>query len=341
MAATEGPASTKSQGARSQAEIRTWLFNGTDPGRDFDIANLPALAADDKSMAWVDMSGYVESDLQKLAGLLKLHPISVAAAIAPWQRPQINTFDDHFYLSVTLVVPKKGRLEIDIGELDLFVGKSFMLTVHKNEIPFLGNIAERVNQSPDLVRLDTAYLVYMVLDEMLDFYQKVFEDLEQRVEEMEETALRVDTEAFLEDLLRLKRHVFLLGRLAEQNRLVFAAFTRPDFEFISGPGIEPYFRDLQQRLGQVVERLFTVRESVNSAFEIYVSQISHRTNRVMKLLAVVSTVLIPETLIVGFFGTSFPQIAFLHSYAAFTIMVAMLIVIPTAVMLALRFRKVL
>ena len=330
----------EAKGAKSKVKIQTWLFNGTDPGRDFDLADLPNLAADDKSLAWVDMSGYADSDLQKLAGLLKLHPISVEAALAPWQRPQINTFDHYFYLSLTLVTPRKGRHSVDVGELDLFVGKNFILTVHKNQIPFLADVAERVYQSPDLVRLHTAYLLYIVLDEMVDFYQKLFEDLEESVEEMEETALQVDTEAFLADLLRLKRHVFMLGRLAEQHRLVFAAFTRPDFEFISGPDIEPYFRDLQQRLDQVVERLFTARDSVNSAFEIYVSQMSHRTNQTMKLLTVVSTVLLPATVIVGFFGTSFPQLAFLHSLAAFSVMIALLIAVPLGVVLALRFRRI-
>jgi magnesium transporter len=151
--------------------------------------------------------------------------------------------------------------------------------------------------------------------------------------------LRVDNESFLTDVLRLKRHVFLLGRLADQHRLVFSAFTRPDFEFISGPDIEPYFRDLQQRLGQIVERLFAARDSVNTAFEIYVSQMSHRTNQVMKLLAVVSTVLLPATLIVGFFGTSFPQLAFLHSLGAFLFMVALLVAVPSTVMIVLRSRR--
>jgi magnesium transporter len=328
-------------GAKSKVKIRTWLYNGTDEGRDFDLADLPKLAANDKSMAWVDITGTADENLKQLAELLKLHPISVEAARAPWHRPQISSFERYFYLSVTLVNPRKGTLAIDIDELDIFVGKNFMLTVHKSEVPFLAEIADRVHQSPDLVRLHTAYLLYIVLDEMLDFYQKLFEDLEENVEKMEETALRIDTESFLADLLRLKRHVFKLGRLAEQHRLVFSAFTRPDFEFISGPEIEPYFRDLQQRLDQVVERLIAARDSVNSAFEIYVSQMSHRTNQVMKLLAVVSTVLLPASLIVGFFGTNFPPVGFLNTRGAFGVMVAMLIVVPVAVMLALRQRHIL
>jgi magnesium transporter len=338
VADEEAAAPAKRSGASSKAVFRTWLFSGTDPGQDFDLADLPALSAEDKNLAWVDLSDYSEPDLQKLANLLNLHPISVAAALEPWQRPQINTFGNYFYLSVTLITPK-GELAVDVGELDLFVGKNYMLTVHKNEIPFLAEIADRVHQSPDLVRLHTAYVLYIVLDEMLGFYQKLFEDLEDGVQQMEESALRVDTDVFLADLLRLKRHVFLLGRLAEQHRMVFSAFTRPDFEFISGPEVEPYFRDLQQRLDQIVERLFAARESVNSAFQIYVSQMSRRTNKVMELLAIVATVLLPATLVVGFFGTTFPQPAFLHSLGGFGLMIVLLVAIPSAVMVALRFRR--
>ena len=338
VADTEGAAPTEPIDGRPKAVFRTWLFSGTDPGRDFNLADLPTLSADEKNLAWVDLSGYTESDLQKLARLLKLHPISVAAALEPWQRPQINAFGAYFYLSVTLITPK-GELAVDVGELDLFVGKNFMLSVHKNEVPFLAEIADRLHQSADLVRLHTAYVLYIILDEMLDFYQKLFEDMEDAVEQMEESALRVDTEVFLADLLRLKRYVFLLGRLAEQHRLVFSAFTRPDFEFISGPEIEPYFRDLQRRLDQIVERLFAARDSVNSAFQIYVSQMSHRTNKVMKLLTAVSTVLLPAALVVAFFGTTFPQPAFLHSVGGFGLMIVLLVAIPAAVMAALRYRR--
>ena len=334
---TEGEAPGKS---KSKAQIQTWLFSGTNPGADFELAALPRLITDRKNLAWVDVCGYSKEELEELASLLKLHPVAVEAALSPWQRPRIDGFKDSFFISVTLIRPHTEELEVVVGELDLFLGENFLLTVHKDDLPFLGAIAQRVHQSPDLVRFHTAYILYIVLDEMLDFYQSLFELLEERIEKVEETALTNQSDAFLSDLLRLKRYVFLIGRLAEQHRTVFAAFTRPDFQFTSGPEIEPYFRDLQQRLDQIVERLFTARDSVNSAFEIYVSQMAHRTNGVMKLLAVVSTVLLPATLIVGLFGTNF-AIPALHAWPAFAFMIALLIVVPMAVILALRASKVL
>ena len=340
IASAEGRAPKKVGTGKSKSVVHTWLFNGTDPGSDFELSTLPKLIANSKNLAWVDVCRYTEDELRDLAKLLGLHAVGVDAALAPWQRPRVDTFSDNFFLTVTVVKPNPGKLTVEVGELDLFVGENFLLTLHKGELPFLESIAERVYRSPDLVRYHTAYVVYIVLDEMLDFYQTLFEDLEERIEHIEEHALTDDSDAFLGNLLKLKRYVFLIGRLAEQNRVVFAAITRPDFQFISGPELEPYFRDLQQRLEQTVERLFAARDAVNSAFDIYVSQMSHRTNRTMKLLAVVSTVLLPATLITGIFGTNF-AVPPLHSAAALAVMVTALIVVPVTVVLALRANRVL
>lgn len=340
IASAEGRAPKKSGTGKSKSVVHTWLFNGRDPGSDFELSTLPKLIANDKNLAWVDVCRYTEDELRDLAKLLGLHSIGVDAALAPWQRPRVDTFADNFFLTVTVVRPDPGKLTVEVGELDLFVGQNFLLTLHKAELPFLESIAERVYRSPDLVRYHTAYVVYIVLDEMLDFYQTLFEDLEERIEHIEEHALTDDSDAFLGNLLKLKRYVFLIGRLAEQNRVIFAAITRPDFQFISGPDLEPYFRDLQQRLEQTVERLFAARDAVNSAFDIYVSQMSHRTNRTMKLLAVVSTVLLPATLITGIFGTNF-AVPPLHSGAALVVMVAALILVPVTLVLALRANRIL
>ena len=100
---------------------------------------------------------------------------------------------------------------------------------------------------------------------MLAYYQSEYEELEERIQKVEESALRNDNDDFLADLLRLKRYVFLVGRLADQHKTVFAAFTRPDFDLISGNEVEPYFKDLQQRLSQLVDRLIRLTRSCDGS----------------------------------------------------------------------------
>jgi magnesium transporter len=112
---------------------------------------------------------------------------------------------------------------------------------------------------------------------------------------------------------------------------VFAAFLRPDFTFISGDEVEPYFQELQERLDRLLDLLLPAKENINGAFEIYTSHVAHRTNGVMKLLTIVSTVVLPGTLILGFFGTSFEGLP-LYDTGDFILMVALIVLSTVGVL---------
>jgi magnesium transporter len=150
------------------------------------------------------------------------------------------------------------------------------------------------------------------------------EGLQDEVEAMEERALADPSETFLEDLLRLKRFVFAVHRLASQHRSVLEAFLRPDFPLVGGDVVEPYFRDLEARLGRLLDTLDAAKEAINGAFDLYDSQVSRRTNDVMKLLTIISFTLLPATVILGFFGTNF-ELPLFTTTAAFIVMVTLIV----------------
>ena len=321
-----------------RASITTTLFHGKTRRKDFPLEELAALARSKENLAWVDLSEYGEEDIRQVAGLLKLHTVGVEATMASWQRPRVDAFDDHYFVSVTVASVDRKRHRIQATELDLFAGPNFLVSAHKTPLPFLAQVRERLQLSPELARYHTAYAVYIFLDELLEYYEGIFEHLEEDIERLEERALREESESFLEQLIAMKRHVFNLVRLVEQHRTVFAAFTRPDFPFVAGDDVEPYFKDLQEELSTVVDRLQAAKDSVNGAFEIYVSQVAHRTGQVIKLLTIVSTVLLPATVILGFFSTNFNFFG-LRSIPAFLIMCGLLLLIPGGVLVTLRIRR--
>ena len=275
------------------------LMRGSASPVDFELDQLPELAKDDANLAWVDLSEYSADDLGRVAKMLDLHRLSVEAALDSWQRPRIDSFPDHFYLSTTVATANSRELTITAGELGIWVGKNFVVTAHRRPLPFLEAALVRLEQSPDLAQLHTAFVLYILLDELVNHYAVLFEELEDVIEATEEKALKETSDEFLANLLHLKRYVFALGRLAEQHQTVFAAFSRPDFSYVSGPDIEPYFRDVQQSLERVTDRLLAAREAVNGAFDIYVSHMAHRTNSLITILTVISTLIFPATLIVG------------------------------------------
>jgi magnesium transporter len=218
------------------------------------------------------------------------------------------------------------------SELDLFVGRNYLVSVHKRPLPFSKRVLARAVQNPSLLKLDSAFLLSIVLDELLAHFDDLTEGLENEIEAIEERALSDSSDAFLTDLLKLKRFVFAVYRLASQHRPVLEAFLRPDFPLVGGDVIEPYFRDLDSRLGRLIDGLEAAKDGVNDAFDVYVSQVSRRTNDIMRVLAIVSTLLLPATVILGFFGTNFESPR-LSTPIGFIMMMILIVMVTVGILL--------
>ena len=264
------------------------------------------------------------ADLGQVAQQLDLPEAAVRVALAGWQRPRLGVFRDRFFVAVTVPHGELAAQRVLASELDLFVGRNYLVSAHKRPLPFTERVLARAVQNPALLKLDSAFLLSILIDELLAHYEVLTEGLEDEVEAMEVRALTDASDALLEDLLHLKRFVFAVYRLASQHRTTLEAFLRPDFPLVGGDVIEPYFRDLDERLGRLLDALEAAKESVNGAFDLYVSQVAHRTNDIMKVLTIVSVTLLPASVILGFFGTSFESPR-LGTPAGFIIMVGLIL----------------
>jgi magnesium transporter len=314
-----------------------WLFQEEAEPRQVALEELPMLAADDACFVWVDLSAYDPSDLEQVAQQLDLPEAAVQIALAKWQRPQLAVFRDRFFVAVTVPHGELAAQHVLASELDLFVGCNYLVSAHKRPLPFAERVLARAVQNPALLKLDSAFLLSILIDELLAHYEVLTEELEDAVEAMEERALTDSSDALLEDLLHLKRYAFAISRLAIQHRATLEAFLRPDFPLVGGEVIEPYFRDLDVRLGRLLDTLEAAKESVNGAFDLYVSQVAHRTNDIMKILTIVSVTLLPATVTFGFFGTNFES-PLIGTTGGFIIMIG-LVVLTTVGALALFQRR--
>ncbi|MDQ6748383.1 MAG: magnesium transporter CorA family protein [Candidatus Dormibacteraeota bacterium] len=335
---TEGGISASRRSGTAQA-VTCYLFKGGECEEDIGLERVARLARDDRNMAWVDLSDYTPQDLEKVAAMLNLHATTVRATLSDWERPRVDVFPEYFYLSVTVVRADQPKRKLVAGELNIIVGRNFLVTAHKRPLEFGDKILQRLKQSPEVATLHTAYALYIILEELVEYYQGIFEHVDEEIEEAEEHALTQSSDTFLADLLALKRYIFVLGRFAEQHRSVFAVLTRPDFTHVQGEQIEPYFRELQENLARLIDKLSAGRDSITEAFDIYVSQVSHRTNQLIRVLTLISTVVLPATLVVGFFSTNFTSLPGLRSVAAFWVMVVLLLVMPVSILFFIRRRR--
>ena len=282
---------------------------------------------------WIDLSNYVVEDLQTLAQALQIHPSAVQVALTAWKNPRLDIFKDHFFMTATLPYLQSNPYCVQTHQVNLFVGKHFLLSVHQVALPFIERILTRSALHTENTQIDSIVLLYILLDELLTYYEDVNAQMQEQIEQMEERALLDTSDNFLAELLHFKRYVFALSQLAAHHRAIFAVFLRPDFHYIPEQEIMLYYRDLEARLSRLIDTLRAAKESVNGIFDIYVSRVSHHTNNVMKILTMVSTVLLPSTLIFTFFSTeSIQDIPILTHRIGFVLMVCSVVSISGAIL---------
>lgn len=333
----EGASPAGSGSGAPLASAVVWLFRPDREPAAVTPDELPALVQVDANFVWVDLPAYSAADLQALAGLLTLHRKAVRQSLSPWQRPRLTVFEGHFFTSATVPRLDPAAFRIQAGQLDLFVGPNYLVSAHKQPLPFADHLQARALASPELVRLDAAFMLYVVLDELFAYYELLNEHLQGEIERMEERALRDTSDRFLEDLTHFKRYVFALAQLAEQHRALVAAYLRPDFPWVSGAEVEDYFEDLDDRLRRLLDILAGNRETVNGAFEIYVSQTTHRTNALIRVLTMASTVLFSSAVIIAIFGASIQGLA-TNEPSSFVLMVVCIVAAALATVWAFRRR---
>jgi magnesium transporter len=331
----EGGSAGRSHRPGKDAHVRVLSFKPDGSTDEVAIDAIAEIVASDTNFVWIDLIDSPDA-LRRIAPILSFTPHEVHAALSPWQRPALDVSGDHFFASVTLPRANPEDRQVMAGRISLFVGKNYLVSVHRQPLPFDDSVLARCRLNPELPRLDSAYMLYILLDGLIEYFEDQADDTDEEIERMELKALVEADDAFLGELLRLKRYVYALNRLVEQHRQVFEAFLRPDFPFVSGEDISGYFRDLDGRLDRVLVSLGGVKESVTGAFDIYVSRVSHQTNQVIKLLTIVSTLLLPMTVVIAFFETSFHGISGLYSIPAFVVMLGIIASTTTVFLVVFR-----
>jgi magnesium transporter len=311
--------------AVQRPSFAAWLFRPQAAPSQVGPDDVPQLLESEEHLVWVDLSEYSEEELRRVATLVGMDEDVVRSALSHWQRPRLSMTGNSFSVSVTVAELDSEHRRALARELDLMVGDNILVSAHKQPLPFYTAVFDRARTDPDLVRLDSGFMLYIVLDELLAHYEGLEEYMRGEIEQIQGRALRDNSDDFLEDLLRFKRYAFALAQLVLQHQSVFQTFLRPDFPYISGNEISAYFRDLDRRLLRLVDRLGATRQEVNNTFDIYLSHQSQRTNDVMKALTVVATILFSATFIEGIFGPSFHDVP-THDPAAFVVMLALIAV---------------
>lgn len=272
-------------------------------------------------LRWFDLCRDDEAPLRTLAANFGLHPLAVDDCLSPYlHTPKLEDFNS--YLFIILADMVEGEAMPEIQELDIFLGKDFLVTYHDApELPAaIAGVAHALESGMNL-RPGASGLFYEVADRSVDAMIPIVTHLGEELDAIED-------------------HILIDGRLGEDHRRVMAQrglagkvrrLLTPELQFmmrlgrgefaVVEPSDRPYFRDVYDHLLRVDLALEELREDTEVALSMYLSAMNNKLNEVMKVLAVVSALALPGTLITGVFGTNFDNVPGLHSQTGFALMI--------------------
>ena len=316
----------------------------SDAMTELPLEQLPNALAVKRNLIWVDLSGEDNATYQPLLiDTFGFHPLAVDDALQESHVPKVDDWDEYLYLvlhAITFDRSDGGRL--DAIELDIFLGKNYIVTHHDLPIPAVNHIWESCQKDERYLSRGTDHVLYRIVDDMVAAYMPVVEEVDEAIETLEDQIFDRPTPENLSELFKLKRALLQLRRIIAPQREVLNKLARDDYTVIDAKG-RIFFRDIYDHLVRLHDINESMRDLVGGAMDTYLSVINNRMNDIMKTLTVITTLFMPLSFLTGFFGMNFftPVAHPLESWttlAAFGLTLAVMIGTPIGMIFWLKKR---
>jgi magnesium transporter len=292
---------------------------------------------DDGSMTWVDVEGVGdESVLRALGDKFSIHPLALEDVANAPQRPKAEEYDQHLLL-ISRMARLTDTMELDIEQIAIFVGKNYVLSFQERPGDVLDAVRNRIKDGKGKLRTaGPGYLAYALVDTIVDAYYPVVERLSSLLEKLEDRVLIAPTPRLLDRLNRIKTDLVVLRRGIWPQLEVVNRLLRDPSQFISDE-VRLFMRDTADHCAQLVDVIDSHRELVNGLLNTYLSVVANRTNEVMKVLTIMSSIFIPLTFLAGIYGMNFDAMPELHQTWGYPVLLGLMAAV--AIGLIIYFRR--
>ncbi|MFY0605604.1 MAG: magnesium/cobalt transporter CorA [Cyclobacteriaceae bacterium] len=288
--------------------------------KEYQVKDIAELANfnNGNSVTWINITGLHDTSvIQKLGDLLGLHPLTLEDILDTNQRPKVEDFDEHLYLSLKMINHLEGVNKIDIEQVSIVLHENYVVCFQEKPGDVFADIRQRLKNGKGRARRrGSDYLAYMLLDIIIDYYYETLDEVWMKIESLEDIVVRrpdrielKNIQVIRKDLIQLRRHMYPV-------RDVIHSLTTRNSNFFKDETLM-FVRDSYDHGVQVVENLDTYREILTSVMDLYLSQLSIKMNEVMKVLTVLSSIFIPLTFVAGIYGMNFekmPELGWELSY---------------------------
>jgi magnesium transporter len=303
--------------------IKALILENDEVRESSDLGELAAAHAAQKPF-WIELDERSDAIEAFLVDVLHLHPLTIEDIWADIGIPKLEDYREYLQV-VTQGLREEdiagNELPVSLAELDMVIGERFILThAHDEKACAITPVIAELKRNGKALRKGPAWVAHAILDRLVDAYLPVVTRFEDRIDALEARVLEGklrDQHMIMRQILIIRRSLQLLRRTTVSQRELFIRLTRGEFDEIPAEAT-PFFRDVYDHFVRVTELVDTYREATSGLLEAHFSIQSQQMNEIMKRLTLISTIMLPLTLIAGIYGMNFkkvfPEIEWTYGY---------------------------
>jgi magnesium transporter len=319
--------------------IQSFVFNdGKLVASNLDSDALRLVRADKGLLIWVNLFAPTPEEARTiLEDVFSFHPLAIEDCLAETRYPKIEDYEDYLYLVMHAVAFSKEE-QFRTTELDLFIGKSFLVTHHSEPLSTITSTIERIHKNSASITRGMDRLAHFLLDTLVDAYQPVLNDLTKEIGSLEDTVfLSNDREpTVIREFRGRKKELSDLQQIVRPQRDVVNRLARGEFKIVR-PVLLPYFRDLLGNLNRIETTTSTLSDQLYMTLDVFLNKASYETNEIIKVLTLITVITTPTVLVGTWYGMNFknmPELDLPYAYP-----VAALVTLVSTVLLIIWLRR--
>jgi magnesium transporter len=288
------------------------------------------------SFVWLGLHEPDEQEFDAVRREFDLHPLAVEDAIKAHQRPKLELYGRSLFIVLKPAQWVEDSGTIEFGEILIFIGKGFIITVRHGEAP-LHEVRLRLEEEPALLECGPSAALYAIVDRIVDDYQPVVAAVDHGVDAVEREVFSATAMNAAESIYKLKRDVLELHAVVNPLAAPLEVLARGRHELVSGK-VKPYFRDVHDHLLRVIDEVESNRDLLTSVLAANLSQVTVRQNEDVRRISAWAAIIAVPTAIAGIYGMNFehmPELGWTFGYP-----LALATIVAAAGGLYLYFRKI-
>jgi magnesium transporter len=277
------------------------------------------------SVTWINVDGLKHTDqIENIGKQYDLHPLVLEDIVNTTQRPKIDEYEGYLFIVLKMLYYDENE-SIVIEQVSFVLGKNYVITFQESEGDVFNSIRERLRLANGRIRgLKSDYLMYALIDAVVDNYFSIIETLGNKIEDLETELFAGNTREHISiEVQQLKREILKVRRAIFPLREIINRIEKGEHPLIYKRTIT-YYRDIYDHLIQVSENIDIYREMIWSLMDMYMTTISNRMNEVMKVLTIMSSIFIPLTFLAGIYGMNFEHIPELKYHNGYFILLGVM-----------------